>query len=62
MTDLTAQIARLPRPGKAWIASLVLLLIVGLLDPANLWPTVEFAAGAIWHTLPFILFAVLEVA
>ncbi len=62
MTDLTAQIARLPRPGKAWIASLVLLLIVGVLDPSNLWPTVEFAVGAIWHTLPFILFAVLAVA
>ena len=62
MTDLTSQIARIPWPGKPWIASAVLLLAVALFDPVNLGPTVAFAAKALLGTLPFIIFAVLAVA
>lgn len=62
MTDLTSQIARIPWPGKPWIASALLLLAVALFDPLNLGPTVEFAFKALLGTLPFIIFAVLAVA
>ncbi len=46
----------------AWIASASVLLIVAVLDPAQLWPTVQFAASALLGTAPFIAFAVLAVA
>ncbi|WGW04371.1 permease [Tropicibacter oceani] len=63
MTETTAPTPRqLPRIDKAWIASLVILALVAVLDPPQFWPTVTFAIGALWHTLPFILFAVLAVA
>lgn len=63
MTDLTTSPARrLSLPPKAWLATLILLAVVALLDWPQLWPTVTFAVGALWHTLPFILFAVLAVA
>ncbi len=63
MTDLTSSLPRgLRRPGKAWIASGLILAAVALFDPAAAWPTAGFAAAALWHTAPFILFAVLAVA
>ncbi len=45
----------------AWTASLVILIALALLDRAQVWPTLAFAASALGHTAPFILFAVLAV-
>ncbi|SFD48700.1 permease [Roseivivax sediminis] len=53
---------RLKLPGKAWIATALILAAVGLFDPSEFGPTVIFAAGALWHTAPFIAFAVFAVA
>ena len=50
------------RLDKAWIALIVILVLVAVLDRAQFWPTVTFATGALWHTAPFIAFAVLAVA
>lgn len=50
------------RIDKAWIALVVILLLVGILDPGQFWPTISFASGALLHTAPFIIFAVLAVA
>ena len=47
---------------KAWLAVIVALLSVALLDWPQLWPTIEFALKALLHTAPFIVFAVLAVA
>ncbi|RKF14086.1 permease [Roseovarius spongiae] len=54
--------ARRAIPGKAWIALIAIVALVALLDPPQAWPTVSFAIGALWHTAPFIAFAVLAVA
>ncbi|WP_111734987.1 permease [Roseovarius amoyensis] len=47
---------------KAWLTLAVLLALVAIFDPPQLAPTVTFAAGALWHTAPFIAFAVVAVA
>ncbi|WP_338549299.1 permease [Roseovarius phycicola] len=47
---------------KAWLALVVVLTLVAILDPPQLWPTVNFTAGALLHTAPFIVFAILAVA
>ncbi|GFE48392.1 hypothetical protein So717_01450 [Roseobacter cerasinus] len=52
---------RLPNSG-AWGATVILLALVGVLDPGAFGTTVLFAAKALLHTAPFILFAVLAVA
>ncbi|MDW3183350.1 permease [Roseobacter sp.] len=52
---------RLPRPG-AWGATLVLLAMIAVFDGPEFVPTVVFAANALLHTAPFILFAVFAVA
>ncbi|MGR3272768.1 permease [Thalassococcus profundi] len=63
MADITtAPQRRGPRIDKAWIATLAILLLVAVLDWPQFVPTVIFAAGALWHTAPFIVFAVLAVA
>ncbi|EPX76355.1 permease [Salipiger mucosus] len=62
MTDTTSPSPRWPRIDKAWIASALLLVIVGIFDPAQVWPTASFAGGALLHTAPFVLFAVAAVA
>ncbi|WP_146589503.1 permease [Puniceibacterium confluentis] len=63
MTDSTALAPRgLPRPGKPWLATAVILALIALLDRAQFWPTFGFTLTALWHTAPFILFAVLAVA
>ncbi|EAQ02728.1 permease, putative [Pseudooceanicola batsensis HTCC2597] len=49
------------RTDKAWLASALILLGLMLLDPAQLWPSVGFAAGALGHTAPIILVAVLAI-
>ncbi|WP_421906298.1 permease [Mameliella sp.] len=58
----TTATRRLPPVSKAWLASAVLLALVALIDWPQFWPTVTFTAGALGHTAPFILFAVLAVA
>lgn len=50
------------RIDKAWLILALTLVVLAILDPAQLWPTLTFAAGALWHTAPFIAFAVLAVA
>lgn len=45
-----------------WSAIAVILAAVALLDPGNLAATVTFAANALGHTAPYILFAVLLLA
>lgn len=47
---------------KAWLALALILSAVAVLDPPQFWPTVTFTAGALLHTAPFIVFAVLAVA
>lgn len=60
-TQTQPLIRRLPRPG-AWGATLVLLMLVAVFDAPQFVPTVVFAANALLHTAPFILFAVFAVA
>lgn len=62
MADSTTNTTRLPRVSGAWAATFVIILLVAVFDPAELVGTVRFAAGAILHTAPFILFAVFAVA
>ncbi|MFK7938340.1 MAG: permease [Roseovarius sp.] len=50
------------RIDKAWLALVGILVAVAALDWPQFWPTIQFAAGALAHTAPFILFAVLAVA
>ncbi len=50
------------RIDKAWVALLAILALVALLDWPQFWPTLRFTATALWHTAPFIAFAVLAVA
>ena len=54
--------ARTWRIDKAWAATAIILILVAVLDRAQFWPTVTFATGALWHTAPFIAFAVMAVA
>ncbi len=49
-------------PGKAWIASALVLAAIAVFDPGYFWPAVTFSAGALGHTAGFIAFAVLAVA
>lgn len=65
MTDTTQSSspigAQLARIDKAWIALVLVLLAVAILDLPQLQPTVTFAIGALGHTAPFVLFAVLAI-
>jgi len=65
MTETTQAAPRLPalwkRADKAWLLIALIPLLLAGLDPAQLWPTLRFAAGALLHTAPFIVFAVLAV-
>ncbi|PIE13367.1 MAG: permease [Rhodobacterales bacterium] len=47
---------------KAWGALALILLLVLVLDPPRIWPTVTFGVNALVSTAPFIVFAVLAVA
>jgi uncharacterized membrane protein YraQ (UPF0718 family) len=53
---------RFTLPGKAWLSSLLILAAIGVFDPPYFWPAVQFATGALGHTVGFIAFAVLAVA
>ena len=48
-------------PG-AWGVILGILLLIAVLAPDTLWPTITFTAEALGNTAPFIAFAVLAVA
>jgi len=50
------------RMDKAWLALIVILVLVAALDWPQFWPTVSFASNALMHTAPFIIFAVIAVA
>ena len=50
------------RIDKAVLASLVVLAAIAVFTPRDLLDTIGFALGALGHTAPFILFAVLAVA
>ena len=64
MTDTSLPAARLwwQKTDKAWLALVVILALTAFFDPAQFRPTVVFGASALWHTAPFITFAVLAVA
>lgn len=64
MTDISQSPKRfsLARLDKAWLALVVVLLLVAGLDFPRFQPTVTFAAKALIGTAPFILFAVFAVA
>ena len=64
MTDMPLPAARLwwQRTDKAWLALGVILALTAFFDPLQFRPTLTFAANALWHTAPFIAFAVLAVA
>lgn len=53
--------ARLARIDKAWLALVLILVAVAVLDLPQLRPTIEFTFGALGHTAPFILFAVFAI-
>ena len=52
----------LKRVDKAWLALLLVLIAIALLDRAQLGPTLSFALDALASTAPFITFAVLAIA
>ncbi len=62
MADTTQPAPRTWKVDKAWVAIGLIPLILALFDPAEVWPMLTFAAGAIGHTGIFIIFAVLAVA
>ncbi|HCQ63709.1 MAG TPA: permease [Rhodobacteraceae bacterium] len=62
MADTTQSLAARFKPDWAWGAILAIPAVLAVLAPEALWPTVEFAGGAIAHTGLFIIFAVLAVA
>ena len=61
-TTLTPQRRLWARLDKAWLALVMILVALAVLDWPQLWPTMAFAAKALLHTAPFITFAVLAVA
>jgi len=65
MTDLSETFSQLPavwkRTDKAWLAIVIVLLLVAVLAPAEFMPTVQFASKAFAGTAGFIAFAVLAV-
>ncbi len=64
MTTLVATLRRLelPKAGRVWLAIFAILAAIALFDPVQFRPSVDFTLGALAHTLPFIVFAVLAVS
>ena len=63
MADITTPTPRRrAKLDKAVVATLIILAVLALVDPGQLGPVIRFAIGALWHTAPFILFAVSAVA
>ncbi len=48
-----------PKPDRVWLAILVILAVVAAFDPAGVAARAAFAAGALLHTLPYVIFACL---
>jgi uncharacterized membrane protein YraQ (UPF0718 family) len=63
MTDIPFNdpVAIWKRIDKAWLALIAILIGIALFDAEALFPTVEFASGALLGTAPFIGFAVLAI-
>lgn len=66
MTDMTQGSFNLPnlwkRIDKAWLAVLIIPLLVLILDPPQFWPTLVFASEAMGETGIFIVIAISLVA
>ncbi|MCP5037205.1 MAG: permease [Rhodobacteraceae bacterium] len=62
MAETTQNPSRRWRPDGAWVAIVLIPLVLMILAPDEVWPTLTFAAAAIGHTGIFIIFAVLAVA
>lgn len=66
MSDLTqkpiALTAMWRRVEKAWLAILLIPVVLAIFDPSQVWPTLDFAFRALARTSVFITFAVLAVA
>ncbi|MEM8773932.1 MAG: permease [Pseudomonadota bacterium] len=63
MADISAASQRNWRSiDKAWLVSVLILLLVATFDTSQFVPTLNFIANALWHTIFFIAFAVLAVA
>ncbi len=45
----------------AWLVSAAILIALAILDTPRLIPTVSFTLGALAHTAPFIIFAILSI-
>jgi len=62
MADTTQSLVARFKPDWAWVVILAIPAVLAVVAPEALWPTIEFAGGAIAHTGVFIIFAVLAVA
>ena len=64
MTALVEKLRQfhLPKIDGAWLAVLLLLAGVAAFDPAQFPKSLQFTAGALANTAPYILFAILAVA
>ncbi|MEL6550093.1 MAG: permease [Pseudomonadota bacterium] len=62
MVELTQNLPKLRDIPRGWIASVVILALIALLDLPQAPQSVVFTAEALLNTAPFILFAVLAVA
>lgn len=62
MAELTQNLPNIRNIPKGWLASIVILALLAIFDTPQLPETIVFAAGALAHTAPFILFAVAAVA
>ncbi|UWP99220.1 permease [Aliiroseovarius crassostreae] len=62
MTDIPATAPRKWKLDGALVASALIPVILWFIAPEDIWPTLTFAFGALAHTAPFILFAILAVA
>lgn len=65
MTDLSAQRVRpaswRERIDKAWLAIGLVILLLALFDPGEVWPSIRFAGEALAYTGIFVVIAVLAV-
>ena len=64
MTALIASLRGLPRlqVERAWVVTVAILIVLGLLDRPQVAPTLAFVRDALLSTAPFILFAIAAVA
>lgn len=62
MSDATQERSIMPvRFSKVWLVILAIPAFLAVFDPAQVWPTIAFAASAFGHTAIFITFAVLAI-